>query len=139
MRIVVLISCVSKKLPHRAKTQDLYISPLFKMNLQYARSLNPDHIFILSAKYGLLELDREIKPYDVTLSEMANSAVKDWADTVINQLQELVDLENDNFLFLAGERYRKYLIPHISNYEIPMRGLGIGEQLHFLKMRLLKD
>jgi hypothetical protein len=27
---------------------------------------------------------------------------------------------------LAGENYRKFLIPHLRNYEVPMLGLGIG-------------
>jgi hypothetical protein len=36
-------------------------------------------------------------------------------------------------VFLAGERYRKYLIPHLTNHEIPLRGLGIGKQMRFLK------
>jgi cytoplasmic iron level regulating protein YaaA (DUF328/UPF0246 family) len=139
MKTIVLISCVSKKLPHSAKAEDLYISPLFKMNLQYARSSNPAHIFILSAKYGLLELNREIEPYDITLNEMSDAIVKEWADTIIKQLQGVADLENDKFVFLAGKRYRKCLIPYISKYEIPMQGLGIGEQLHFLKKHLSKD
>ena len=49
---IVLISCASKKLNHKAKAGDLYISQLFKSGLRYAKSLNPDKIFILSAKYG---------------------------------------------------------------------------------------
>lgn len=62
MRKTVLISCVSKKQKYRAKAQDLYISPLFKLNLEYAQELKPDAIFILSAKHGLLHLDTEIDP-----------------------------------------------------------------------------
>jgi len=49
MKKIVLISCVSKKLHHKSKAQDLYVSSLFLKNLQYAKSLNPDKIFILSA------------------------------------------------------------------------------------------
>lgn len=139
MKSIVLISCVSKKLPHQAKAEDLYISSLFKLNLQYACSLNPDRIFILSARYGLIDLDREIEPYDVTLNEMSAAEVKKWADAIIKQLREVADLENDRFVFLAGKRYRKYLMPHISKYEIPIEGRGIGEQLHFLKTSLLNE
>jgi hypothetical protein len=67
---IILISCVKKKLPHRAKAQDLYISTLFRLNLDYARSLKPDAIYILSAKYGLVSLDQAIDPYDITLNNM---------------------------------------------------------------------
>lgn len=132
MKKVVLISCVSKKLPYTAKAKDLYISPLFVGNLRYARSLQPDSIFILSAKYGLLELDRDVEPYDTTLKNMSRAQVKTWADQVIEQLEELADLKNDHFIFLAGETYRKYLTPHLLSYEIPLRGMTIGKQLQYL-------
>jgi hypothetical protein len=55
MKRVVLISCVSKKLPHAALAKDLYVSALFQFCLGYARTLEPDNIFILSAKYGLVD------------------------------------------------------------------------------------
>jgi uncharacterized protein DUF6884 len=139
MKTIVLISCVSKKLPRRARAENLYVSSLFKKNLQYARSLKPDRILILSAKHGLLELDQEVEPYDVTLNEMSTANIRRWADGVISQLRQVADLKKDIFVFLAGERYRKYLTPHLLRYEIPMHGLGIGEQLHFLNKHLPKS
>ncbi len=69
MERIILISCVSQKLDKSAKAKDLYISPLFKKKFSYAKSLNPDQIFILSAKYGLVKPDDKIAPYDVLLNE----------------------------------------------------------------------
>lgn len=132
---VVLISCVSKKLPYKAKAKDLYVSTLFKYNLKCAKSLNPDKIFVLSAKYGLVYLEREIEPYDKTLNKMSSKEIRKWADCVIAQIKKEADPKEDEFIFLAGEKYRKYLLPHISNYQIPLEGLKIGEQLQYLKMR----
>ena len=68
MEKIVLISCVSKKLNHRAKARDIYISPLSRYSLEYAKRLDPDKIYILSALHHLLDPDQEIAPYDVTLS-----------------------------------------------------------------------
>jgi len=130
---VVLISCASKKLKNKAKAKDLYISNLFKLNLEYAKSLNPDKIFILSAKHHLLNLDEEIEPYNQTLSNMKDEEIKIWADKVLEQLRQEADLQEDEFIFLAGEKYRKFLIPDIKNYKIPLQNLGIGKQLKFLK------
>jgi hypothetical protein len=130
---------VSKKLPYKTKAKDLYVSTLFKYNLEYARSLNPDKIFILSAKYGLVNLEREIEPYDKTLKNMPSKEIKKWADYVIDQIKKEADLKEDEFIFLAGERYRKHLLPYISNYQIPLEGLGIGEQLQYLKKRVSKS
>jgi hypothetical protein len=130
---VVLLSCVSKKLPHKAKARDLYISPLFRLGLKYAESLHPDKIFILSAEYGLVDLDKKIEPYNRTLNTMSAADALAWADRVLLQLKGSIDLENDEFIFLAGERYRRHLIPHIAKYSVPMKGLGIGKQLKYLK------
>ena len=58
---IILISCVSQKLSHRAKAKDLYISTLFTLNRKYAEKLNPDKIFVLSAKHGLLDMEQEIE------------------------------------------------------------------------------
>lgn len=135
-RKIVLISCASKKRPSRSKAKDLYTSTLFTLNLQFAFSLNPDGIYILSAKHGLLELETEIEPYNLTLNNMSNDEIKKWALKVLSQLREKTDLDNDIFIFLAGDKYRKYLIPHIKSYEVPLTGLPIGKQLHYLKSRI---
>ncbi|MFH0712073.1 MAG: hypothetical protein V1889_03105 [archaeon] len=130
---VVLISCVSKKLDEKAKVKDLYISSLFRYNLRYACLLKPDKIFVLSAKYGLVGLDEEIEPYDKTLNGMNSVEKKKWADDVFVQLSNEIDVDRDEVIFLAGENYRKYLIERVKNFRIPLKGLGIGRQLKFLK------
>jgi hypothetical protein len=132
MKKIVLISCVSKKLPHKSKARDLYVSPLFKKGLKYAEKHNPDKIFVLSAKYGLLDLEEEIEDYNETLNEKNQEELKVWAGGVLEKLKEVADVDNDEIIFLAGENYRKFLIPHLANYKIPMQGLGIGRQLQFL-------
>jgi cytoplasmic iron level regulating protein YaaA (DUF328/UPF0246 family) len=116
--------------------KDLYISTLFKLNLAYAKSLNPDKIFILSAKYGLVNLGEEIEPYNTTLNIMHSKEIKEWASNVIEKLSKVADLKNDEFVFLAGNRYRKFLVPRTKNYKVPLEGLSIGRQLQFLKARL---
>ena len=133
MRTIILISCVSKKQLHKAIARELYTSPLFRYALRYAESLHPDKIYILSAKYGLVSLDTLIAPYDVTLNTMTAPVIRQWSKDVLSALAQVADLEHDRFIFLAGEKYRKYLIPEIRNYEIPLEGLGIGKQLHYYK------
>jgi hypothetical protein len=83
MKRIVLISCVSQKRTFRSKTKDIYISALFKKNLAYARRLNPDAIYVLSAKYGLLDLKAEIDPYNLTLNTMSAKEIRSWADRVL--------------------------------------------------------
>lgn len=136
MRNIVFISCVSEKLKEKAKVEDIYTSNLFKKNLAYSKLLNPDKTYILSAKHGILKLDDEIEPYDVTLNNMKVKERREWASKVLNQLESIEDIKSTNFIFLAGENYRKYLTPHLNHFEIPMEGLAIGKQLQFLKRKL---
>lgn len=136
MKRVVLISCVSQKLPHAALAKDLYVSSLFRFCLRYATTLNPDAIFILSAKYGLVSLDQPLEPYNDTLNTKGDAEIRQWAQGVLQQLRSKIDLERDYVVFLAGEKYRRHLIGQIRHPEIPLMGLSIGRQLQFLKRAL---
>lgn len=133
MVLNVLISCSSKKLAHKAKAQNLYVSPLFKYSMNYAKSLNPDRIFILSAKYGLLNPDDEIEPYNQTLNTMSSNDVELWAKRVISDLGKSTNIRTDCFVILAGEKYRTYLLPSLFSYCVPLKSMTIGKQLQFLK------
>lgn len=67
-------------------------------------------MFILSAEYGLLELDREIEPYDKSLKKMPAKEVRAWAERVLEDLRIRADLTRDRFTLFAGDRYRRYLL-----------------------------
>jgi len=84
----------------------------------------------------LVSLDEEIQPYNETLNSKRADEVKIWAGEVVSKLKERVNLKEDEIIFLAGERYRKYVIPSIANYRIPLKGLGIGKQLQYLKNKI---
>jgi len=133
MKKYVLISCCSKKDPTKSLARDLYISDLFTKSMAYARTIKPDKIFILSAKYGLLELDDKICLYNETLKKKNENEKRIWAKNVLIKLSEKTNLDEDEFVFLAGKEYRKYLLPKIKNYEIPLSRFGIGKQLQWLK------
>ena len=129
---IVLISCVRQKLPHRAKVKDIYVSTLFKLSLKYARKLQPDGIFVLSAKHGLLPLEKVIEPYEETLKSKPAGEIEIWASCVLDQIKAICSIDQTEFILLAGDRYRKYLLPHIKHCTIPLEGLRIGEQLRKL-------
>ncbi len=73
---IILIACVSQKGDKKAKAKDLYISQLFKSSFAFANRQNPDKIFILSALHHLLDIDKEIEPYNVTLSNVPKAKRK---------------------------------------------------------------
>lgn len=136
MKKIVLISCVKQKMSHSAMAKDLYTSNYFRLGYAFATYLRPDAIFILSAKYGLVEPETVIEPYDLTLNKMVAPEIKKWADRVIQSLKQKANLQTDQFIFLGGEKYRRYLIPLLAHYEVPMEGLPIGKQMHFILSRI---
>jgi hypothetical protein len=132
-RRLALVACSKRKLGYKAKAKELYTGTLFKLSLAYARKLKADKVFILSAKYGLLDPERKIAPYDKTLKGMPARDVERWAAGVAADLDKQTDLQGDHFILLAGNDYRKHLIPYLRSFEIPLQGMRQGEQLSFLK------
>lgn len=133
MKKVVLIACAAKKRKMPAAAAELYQSQLFTRSLEYARTLNPDQILILSAKHGLLAQDQIIEPYDVSLTSMNVQQRKAWTKRVMTQLKATVKVKDTEFVVLAGKHYREFLLPQLPHANAPLAGLGIGEQLHWLK------
>lgn len=135
----VFLSCVSEKADHKCKAEELYLSPLFQKSLAYARTLNPDNIYILSAKYYVVDLDEEISPYDVTLKDMNADQKREWVDNVLKKCEEKGINRDDETVFLAGHAYLDYLLEYFSNYTVPYQdaGLeGIGYILQWLDQQI---
>ena len=86
---VVLVSCSKTKLQHPDKARNLYQGRNFKKCLKYAELLNPDFIFILSAKYGLLELDTVIEPYELTLMGKPAEFKRSWTRRVLEEAERV--------------------------------------------------
>jgi len=132
-KMIILIACGKLKQSRKSKVRDLYISTLFKLNLKYAEKLKPDGIYVLSAKHGLLSLNKKIQPYNQTLNEMSVAEIKSWSEKVLREIRRVSDMEKTKYIFLAGIKYRQYLLPHMKDYKIPLKNLRIGEQLKKLK------
>jgi hypothetical protein len=148
MKRIVLIACVSKKGKQKAKTRHLYKSPMFKHSLAYAESLKPDMIFILSALHHLVELDKELEPYNVTLSYvppqkrkpglhmLSSQEKKLWGAEVLRMLSEKTDLNSDQFIILSGQKYIEPIKDGLTNYVDVLNGMSLFERVPFLKNQL---
>lgn len=137
MKRIVLISCVSKKRTYPCQARELYISDWFKKALAYAEKiLKADQIFILSAEHGVVSLEKIIVPYDKTLKKMPKIERLKWSQQIMDELKQHIDIEQDEVVFLAGEKYREFLEPQFKQVQTPLEGLKIGQQLKFFKERL---
>ena len=133
-KTIALVACVSKKNKSPMSARDLYISDWFLKASAYADRIS-DQWFILTAKYGLLDPDDVIDPYDETLNKMPVKARRDWAVRVQDELIPQLNY-GDQLVILAGMKYREFLVDPLGargfQVEIPMEGLRIGEQLSWL-------
>ena len=140
MSKIVLLSCTKSKLDHSSPAQDLYsASPMFKKTLEYGKSLNPNKMFILSAKHHLVPLDKKLDPYDATLKDMGKDAKDKWGEVVLQQMKTNgLDVNKDQFIFLTGSEYMKPLLKYIpeNNIQNPMEGKRMGERLQWLNSQI---
>lgn len=86
MSNICLIGCVKMKRSKPCAAVDMYTSPLFKARLRYAQKRGMK-CYIISAKYGLLDLQTVIAPYDMTLKDMNGAERKRWAMRVVQDLE----------------------------------------------------
>jgi hypothetical protein len=131
---VHLVSCVSRKRSGRHPAEDLYDSAWFRKARGYVEGVGGPW-FVLSAKHGLVRPDETIEPYDETLSRMSALERRRWAATVMEELADHLN-QGDRVVLLAGAKYRQHLVGPLqelgAKVDVPMEGLGIGEQLQWL-------
>lgn len=130
---IAVISCTKLKQEYDCEAKEMYMpSSLFSKAREYVKDGEYDAWFILSAKYGLLLPTEIISPYDQTLNNMKANEIKEWSQNVYS---ELIKYKPTYIDFYAGEKYRKYLIPLLESNgvicNIPLKGLGIGQQMQF--------
>lgn len=136
----VLVSCVGEKLDHAAPARDLYQSAWFRKARQYAET-HGARWYILSAKHGLLAPDEAIEPYNATLNDMSAAERAKWGEGVLAQIE--LQIQPGHLVVLAGENYRRPLVEELvrAGYyvDVPMQGLGIGQQLAWLDSQTVKQ
>lgn len=125
---LVVIACGAAKLDRPAPAADMYLGQQFRLALQTALALaDRTDVRILSARYGLLRLNRMIRPYDLTLGQPGAIA----ADQLLRQAVEAGDIGRP-VLALCPARYAQLLQAVFSEVETPLTGLGIGRQRQVL-------
>lgn len=125
---VVFIACSKTKKGYRCPAKELYQGQLFKKAFAFS-SRHFSHIYILSAKYGILHPDQVIEPYEKTLLSMKPSEVKAWYQMVEKQMENL-KLNAFKHVFFASRLYCKEF-----EGEKPLYGLKYGECLKWFKKR----
>ena len=129
---IVLVGCSQTKAPAAAPARDLFVGPLFRKARLYAeRSGAP--WYVLSAKFGLLDPDEVVSPYDVYLGNCSVQYRSAWGGWVVAQLAEREQLSGAVVEVHAGRTYcaplEKALAEAGVRLEQPLAGLSQGKQL----------
>jgi len=135
---IALVSCVKVKRPHSCRAADLYVSPLFLKMRSFAER-HADRWFVLSAKYGLVDPESVIAPYEQTLNAAGVRERRAWAARVYGQMESAcLFTPGTSFLWLAGAKYKEHLsqlLRHHHQHD-PLVGKKIGERLSWLNAAL---
>ena len=90
---------------------------------------------ILSALHGLVDPERVIEPYDMTMVGMGVAARQDWSKRVMRDLLPLLH-KHDRVIALAGNSYVEFIVTPLLAEGIetllPLKGLSQGRQLSWL-------
>lgn len=142
MITVALVGCGKSKRLGTHPARHLYTGPLFRASLAHAERI-AERVFIVSAFYGLVELDQKIESYDRTVAGMAKTLREAWGDRVAAALCDELRQHGDEVevTILAGAAYaepiRRGLRWHNRrpkwNVLDPLRGLGQGARLAWFK------
>jgi hypothetical protein len=140
MKRIGLVGCVKSKLDRSAPARDLYTSPLFQGRRRFVEN-SCDRWFVLSAKYGLVDPDKVLQPYDRTLKQVGRAERRRWSAAVVSGLElELGAFRTVVFEIHAGDDYRKFGLEdgirgRGGQVVVPTHGLSLGQQLAFYRVQ----
>lgn len=134
--MIVLLGCGAAKARESRRAIDMYIGGLFRCSRMYCERIGGPH-FILSARFGLLDPQRVIEPYDATLQRAATRRA--WSALVLEALDVVTD-EDRELVVLAGSAYvdgwARGLEAAGRIVLAPMRGLDLYQRLGWLRRQL---
>ncbi|MEB3023048.1 MULTISPECIES: DUF6884 domain-containing protein [Mycolicibacter] len=140
---LVVLPCAASKLARCARARALYDSDHFRFTLRAAEARSRSvggRVMILSAKYGLLELDRVIAPYDVTMGQDGAVDVADLSSQLavqhVRTVEALLPSRYLAALRSAVERLRSEGI-EIELVDLYRGAAGIGYQRAVLSSLLV--
>lgn len=129
-RPLVICPCGSVKAAQPRPAGEMYLGGYHRLTLRAARALTTDaSIRIISARHGLLSLDRIIDPYELRLGQPGSIS----AELLAAQAQDQGIVDHPDVIVLGGRDYTNLARQVWPSARTPLAGTrGIGEQQHRL-------
>ncbi len=102
-----LISCTEKKKQYCCPAEDLYSGSNFPRHLKTCKE-KYNKFFIISAKFGLVEPEQSLGPYDLNLADLNDEEKFIWAKFILARLRLVLngtDMKKVRLIVHASETY----------------------------------
>lgn len=131
--MIVFVGCGVTKMKNPCKVKKMYAGNYFQTCLAYAQTFtSQDNIYVLSAKYGVLPLEKVIEPYNKTLKDMTPQEKQDWKNMVIKQMENIGINQDTPVTFICGKNYHSLFSDYFNNITLPLPQQRILIQQHFM-------
>lgn len=131
--MIVFVGCGVTKMKNACKVKKMYAGNYFQTCLAYAQTFTTqDNIYVLSANYGLLPLEKVIEPYNKTLKNMTPKEKQDWKNMVIQQMESIGINKDTEVVFICGKNYHSLFSDYFHNIILPLPQQRILIQQHFM-------
>jgi hypothetical protein len=129
---IYLVACGKEKVNHPVRARDMYTGSYFQACLKYAEMKKNDGVYVLSAKYGIVDLEQVIEPYDIAIDDFDAIEIEQVKEQVIEK-----GLLNENVIVLGGKRYVKFAQKIWKHAYSPLKG-GLLKQIAWLNQEVDK-
>ena len=123
MRVLVLIACSKRKADRPRKAKELYLGRLFQEAKQFAERRGYEYR-IISAKFGLIDPDTIIAPYDQTIRTKED--LLRVRELVLPRLEKMME-RFERIIVFGGKKYRQVLEPLWDERFTFVKSKGYGE------------
>jgi hypothetical protein len=128
-----IIPCTNQKSNHPGKARDVWIGSHFQMTLAVAELYFPN-VMIMSYKYGLIEPDFWIEPYDIDIKTVSASEKLRWWWKMRVDLEELCKKKPLLVAMYTGDVERERILREfvkngVNQIILPWEGKSIGKRM----------
>lgn len=106
--LILLVSCGKRKSSVSCQAKEMYNSFRFQQIKTIAENLKV-RWYIMSAKYGLLDPESIIEPYDMCLSNCSDKYQQQWAKGIVGKFIGIN--KSTTFAVIANDEYSRNVVP----------------------------
>lgn len=138
---IAIIPCTNQKTDSPGPAREVWKGSHFQFTLLHAETFY-DKVLIMSYKYGFIDPDYEIEPYDINIQHQPAVERLKWWWLVREHIQEVAELKPELVAIYTGnferDRIIKEFFQHgVRNIIVPWEGLGVGERMQQVYDRVL--